>query len=151
MARRNRICLVFGLVLGTYMCMQKVANSRDKGGGGGGGDHGGFRPNLQLPSSASSPMLFRLDREREMSAMVSALTHVVSGGGGTGNSTISSDSASGGSWTSSISTSCGIKRRREEHLDGALHASSLSSTICGDHLSHQESSLSSSTGKFLHI
>lgn len=149
MARRNRLCLVIGLVLGTYMCMQKVANSRDKGeGGGGGGDHGGFRPNLQLPSSASSPMLFRLDREREMSAMVSALTHVVSGGGGTSNSAVS---ASGGSWTSSTSTSCGIKRRREEHLDGALHASSLSSTICGDHFSHQVSSLSSSTGKFLHI
>ncbi|KAF3440503.1 hypothetical protein FNV43_RR18787 [Rhamnella rubrinervis] len=117
--------------------MQKVANSRGKGYGGD-GDHEGS----DWPFESS---LFGLDREREMSAMVSALTHVVSGGAGGGaTSSVSSDKASGfGSCTSTTTTS-GNKRGREDHDDASLHVSRLSSTAFG-HFSHPESSFSLAT------
>lgn len=122
------------------MCMQKVANSRGKrgGGGGGGGDHEG----RNWPFESSS-MLFGLDREREMSAMVSALTHVVSGGGAT--SSVSSDKDSGGGSRTSTTIS-GNKREREDYDDASPHLSRLSSTAFG-HFSHPESSFS--LGKYL--
>lgn len=116
-----------------------MANSRGKGGG---GDQEGCNWHFE-----SSSMLFGLDREKEMSAMVSALTHVVSGGGGDATSSVSSDKASGlGSWTNT--TTSGNKREREDHDDASLHVSRLSSTAFG-HLSHPESSYTS--GKYIYI
>ncbi|PQQ05216.1 AP2/EREBP family transcription factor-like protein 26 [Prunus yedoensis var. nudiflora] len=52
--------------------LQQRQRQRGGGSGGGGGESG-------ILASAGSSMLLRLDREREMSAMVSALAHVVAG------------------------------------------------------------------------
>ncbi|KAJ4966207.1 hypothetical protein NE237_018056 [Protea cynaroides] len=143
------------------MCLSKVANSRDPG-------EFGRYPTRRVderetdedssqppflppppPSSSSSQqqgivtvsaasMLLDYNREREMSAMVTALTHVVSGDRSTdwmyqsdfstyGSSNIVSASAAAGSPSSSHTTtsssSSGQKRGREEESSGQLSES----------------------------
>ncbi|XP_077241392.1 uncharacterized protein LOC143881934 isoform X2 [Tasmannia lanceolata] len=119
------------------MCLLKVANPRDTGKflwfqeGDQGDEEAGYVP---PPSSAvmtmSMPSLFSgYSQAREMSAMVSALTHVVAGEGGgewvsrpessvivpvSGSYSVTSPSSSYSSSYSSSSMSGGQKRRREE-------------------------------------
>lgn len=79
------ICVFFFILLIFYMCFVKVANSGEK-------DRENseeewvfhrnpllMRPENQLQTVPAIPMLSGLCREREMSAIVSALTHVVTG------------------------------------------------------------------------
>lgn len=74
--------------------------------------------NAVTPPSSSSSLMSSFSREMEMSAIVSALTHVVAGnvpprqyGGGDG-------SGAGGEGTSNSSSSSGQKRRREVEEGG---------------------------------
>lgn len=103
--------------------MQKVANSREKG------RDGRF---------SEPPLVFStLDREREMSAMVSALKHVVSGGDLVVDDPLSSDlsgSVSSDNNTNSSRQSSGSKRGREEQQQqqnqGSLQVSESVSRLC---------------------
>ncbi|CAH8319225.1 unnamed protein product [Eruca vesicaria subsp. sativa] len=129
------------------MCVLKVANPEDNVGKkaefttreddqwfylfAAGDNHLHHRDNsLTLPSSSSS-LMSSFDREREMSAIVSALTHVVAGnvpphqfvGGGGG----------GGEGTSNSSSSSGQKRRREvEESGGGGKAFKAANTLTVD-------------------
>lgn len=77
--------------------------------------------------AASTQMLFRLDREREMSTMVSALTHVVAGEEQTRLDEINclDSSAGSGSWGG-----VGNKRGREEGGGGGQMSSESVTRLC---------------------
>ncbi|PQP92370.1 AP2/EREBP family transcription factor-like protein 26 [Prunus yedoensis var. nudiflora] len=94
--------------------LQQRQRLRGGGSGGGGGESG-------ILASAGSSMLLRLDREREMSAMVSALAHVVAGDEELAAAESSlvinrqSEDVGGGLISSSVGGSdSGTKREREE-------------------------------------
>ncbi|XP_008244623.1 PREDICTED: ethylene-responsive transcription factor ERF110-like isoform X2 [Prunus mume] len=95
---------------------QLQQQQRQRGGGSGGGGGGS-----EILASAGSSMLLRLDREREMSAMVSALAHVVAGDEELAAAESSlvinrqSEDVGGGLISSSVGGSdSGTKRGREE-------------------------------------
>lgn len=133
------------------MCMIKVANSGDSGEyfrfkveettdeGGGGAEQPPPPPRTQEQAAAAAPQMFTgYSQSREMSAMVTALTHVVSGqrsgeltyyrpefsgggmmsfggGGGAGGSGIYTSNSPSSAYSSSSSGSwAGRKRGREE-------------------------------------
>ncbi|CAN6542356.1 unnamed protein product [Malus baccata var. baccata] len=87
---------------------------RQRAGGGGSG----------ILASAASSMLLQLDREREMSAMVSALTHVVAGD----ENEVAAAGVNSDSRTSSWG-SVGTKRRREEEEEGGGGGGPLSESV----------------------
>ncbi|XP_021824756.1 ethylene-responsive transcription factor ERF110-like [Prunus avium] len=98
--------------------LQQRQRQRGGGSGGGGGESG-------ILASAGSSMLLRLDREREMSAMVSALAHVVAGDEELAAAESSlvinrqSEDVGGGLISSSVGGSdSGTKRGREEEEGG---------------------------------
>ncbi|ESQ31402.1 hypothetical protein EUTSA_v10004333mg [Eutrema salsugineum] len=89
---------------------------------------------LTPPSSSSSSLMSSFSREMEMSAIVSALTHVVAGnvpppppqyGGGEG-------SGGGGEGTSNSSSSSGQKRKREVEKGGGGQALKAANTLTVD-------------------
>ncbi|KAJ0242098.1 Ethylene-responsive transcription factor ABR1 [Hirschfeldia incana] len=75
-------------------------------------DHHLHRGNALMPPSPSSSLMSGYSREMEMSAIVSALTHVVAGNVPTHHD------EGGGERTSNSSSSSGHKRRREVDEDG---------------------------------
>lgn len=108
--------LLFEPVLFSQQHQQPQQQQRRGGGGGGEGI-----------VAASTQMLFRLDREREMSAMVSALTHVVAGEEQTRLDEINGldSSAGSGSWGG-----VGNKRGREEGGGGGQMSSESVTRLC---------------------
>ncbi|KAK9011759.1 hypothetical protein V6N11_039841 [Hibiscus sabdariffa] len=93
------------------------------------GGEGSSSPAAEAFSSPSSLMLSEVCREREMSVMVSALTHVVAGDVPADDEELSGNENSGGFgstniglWSNDINSSVGFggqKRGREEEEDGA--------------------------------
>ncbi|KAM1068205.1 hypothetical protein ACFX1Q_000169 [Malus domestica] len=98
----------------------KVANSRgnnDQRADGQGGQRGRGGAGSGILVSATSSMLLHLDREREMSVMVSALTHVVAGD----DDEVAAAAPACGNSDSGTSSwgSVGTKRGREEEEGGS--------------------------------
>ncbi|KAF8118414.1 hypothetical protein N665_0005s0177 [Sinapis alba] len=93
------------------------------------------RDNAFLPpsSSSSSTLMSSYSREMEMSAIVSALTHVVAGNVPTHHQHGDGSGGGGGEGTSNSSSSSGQKRRREvEEGDGGGKAVKAPNTLTVD-------------------
>ncbi|CAL2239408.1 unnamed protein product [Prunus armeniaca] len=113
---------------------QLQQQQRQRGGGSGGGGGGS-----EILASAGSSMLLRLDREREMSAMVSALAHVVAGDEELAAAESSlvinrqSEDVGGGLISSSVGGSdSGTKRGREEEEGGGSQSVTRLSRAFGE-------------------
>ncbi|KAK4417353.1 Ethylene-responsive transcription factor ABR1 [Sesamum alatum] len=125
------------------MCVSKVANQREdfyRGGENGDEDEVFDVRNNELLESLVSPMLSGLNREQEMSAMVSALAHVVAGD--VSQEAVEGVAAAGDGGAGGGSSSSACKRGRDEQFSDSSVA-----RVCrgfSDHFSIGNSSLGAS-------
>ncbi|KAL2240179.1 ethylene-responsive transcription factor ABR1-like [Sesamum indicum] len=131
------------------MCVFKVANQREDFYRGENGDEDEvFDGRNELLESLVSPMLSGMNREQEMSAMVSALAHVVAGD--VSEDAVEGVAAAGGSGAGGGSSSSACKRGRDELSSGGgdqQFSDSSVSRVCrgySDHFSIGNPSLGAS-------
>ncbi|XP_059642896.1 ethylene-responsive transcription factor ABR1-like [Cornus florida] len=155
------IIFIHQLARVTYTCVFKVANPRNSGGNlvrlpmrgeERETDHGGLGGD-GINAMLESPMFSRDIREREMAAMVSALTHVVSGevsegglvseGDVSGNNVASNVTSSTSPSTSTSTSLWGVGEKRDREEGSGAHFSQSVARVCrayGDISLHHGSS-----------